>query len=155
MKKAIFLPALLIAIVSCVQESNTDYKSELLSLHEIQRKAHLENDADLLVSVMADTLTMVQSGTVQSVAKEDVRTRFSQYFKTIHYKKWDNIKTPILSISDDGSLATMTVEMEMETASVVDGVKGEYSKGYWAWIAIYKKIEGEWKLFSMSSGVKG
>lgn len=139
---------------SCQKKSDENHIEVLLQLNDEQRTAHLEGDADLLVAQMADTLTMIQDGVVSKVAKEDVRARFASYFPTVRYTKWDDITDPEILFSDDYSMATVTVIKEIESAPVLEDSIGTYEANQWAWVTIYQKKAGDWKMTRMSSGVK-
>ena len=126
-----------------------------MRLHEKQREAHLTNDASLLVSVMADSMTVVQDGVISTNSKEEIEEMFSSYFQQVKYRKWDDISKPILQISTDGTLATIIVDKLAEAAFISNDTLGAYETTYWAWMSSYRKEStSEWKLYALASGRK-
>lgn len=144
----------LLLLFSCSKPNQQDDIATLLELNENQRQAHLKGDADLLVFDMADSLVSIQDGEIYLSSKEAVQARFSRYFTTITYKKWDDLQPPRIELSLDGSHATVITKKVTEAATLANDSIGEYSEVYWAWMTAYRKVNGEWKMYSLSSGRK-
>ena len=126
-----------------------------MRLHEMQREAHMTNDAALLVSVMADSMTVVQDGVISKNSKGDIEEMFSSYFQQVKYRKWDDISEPVLDISADGTLATIIVDKLSEAAFINGDSLSANETTYWAWMSSYRKeSNGEWKLYALASGRK-
>lgn len=145
--------SILLVLISCNSGSfNPDKaREELLHLNNLQQRAHLEGNADLLTSIMTDSLMTVQGGIITFNSREEIKRQFENNFSRVTYKKWDDISDPIIEISGDGSMATMTVNKEIELAPVVDDSVGNYSTTTWAWSSFFRKEDGEWKMYGISS----
>ncbi|KAA3623229.1 MAG: hypothetical protein DWQ02_24825 [Bacteroidetes bacterium] len=127
-------------------------KTALLNSNEIQRQAHMENDASLLVSQIADTLVTVQRGNVRTESNTTIKQRFEAYFKTVKYLKWDDISPPVIHISEDGTMATVIVEKITQAKHLDEsGNWGEASETTFAWTSTYQKISGQWLIISVTS----
>lgn len=127
-------------------------KKKLLISNEIQRRAHMENDASLLVSQIADSLITVQRGEVRIESNATIKQRFESYFKTVKYLKWDDIVPPVIHISEDGTMATVILEKITEAQHLDDaGNWGPASSTNFAWTATYQKMEGTWKIIAVTS----
>ena len=132
--------------------NKSEEEKKLLISNEIQRRAHMENDASLLVSQIADTLITVQRGKVRVESNEAIKKRFESYFKTVKYLKWDDVVPPVIHISEDGTMATVIVEKITQARHLEQsGDWGEPSETHFAWAAIYQKVEGEWKITTITS----
>ncbi len=132
-------------------QSTVDLELErqlLLESNEIQRTAHMENDASMLVSQIADEMTSVQFGDITLSSVSNVEQRFTNYFKTVKYSKWDDLEDPHITISPDGQLATMLVKKIIETAPVIGDSTGSFSSTQFAWGSLYKKVGGQWKIYA-------
>lgn len=49
--------------------------------------------------------------TISSPTKD--KTGFENYFKTVNYLVWDDLREPIIRFSDDGSMAYIIVEKDV------------------------------------------
>jgi hypothetical protein len=140
-----------IVLEASIVEDNTDYLA-LLESNEIQRRAHMTNDAALLVGEISDTMTSVQNGKVSISTNKEVRERFESYFSTVKYSKWDDLKPPIVTISEDGKMATVVFQKLTEAVHKDEnGNWSEPSSTTFAWTSLYKKINGKWKIVSNTS----
>ncbi len=149
-----FLLIICTIFFSCSNYSEQEKQSDinkLLESSEIQRKAHMTNDAELLVSQIADTMLMVSRDNITKSSNEEIKARFENYFNQVEYMKWDDLEEPIIKISDDGSLAKMYLKKIILLRGKNE--KDEWEKGatVFAWTATHKKINGQWKIISNTS----
>lgn len=128
--------------------------TELLRLHEQHKTAHMSNNVDLFVDTFADSVTQIQNGGVFTRTKTESRERFKVYFASFKFDEWADIKPPIIKISNDGKLATKIVEKRVRgTYKYTDG-KEEKDHTVFAWVEIWEKIDGKWKVISIASTSK-
>lgn len=135
-------------LVSCSPKTELqNEKNKLLKINEEQRTAHMTNDAEMLVRSMADSLISVDSGNISVNSKEQVQNRFNNYFSMVKYVEWDDLSEPLIEISDDGSLATMSVKKR----TIILDNSGTEDTTIFAWTSAFKKIGDDWKMFSITS----
>ena len=135
-------------IMGC--QAPTDHARDrelLLQSNENQRRAHMENNADLLLAEMADTLTTVQRGAIRIEAKGDMYGRWQSYFASVKYLAWDDLEPPIIELANDGSLASVSVRKITIASS--DGAPVDTT--FFAWTSNYRKINGAWKIYQVTS----
>lgn len=133
--------------------STVDMEKErdmLLALNERQREAHFEGNPALMAQGMADTVYTVQRGNISVGTKPDMVKRWEAYFKTVKYSKWDDLQEPLIEISADGTLASMSVK-KITVSTLVGDDSGAVDTTYFAWTSEYKKINGDWKIFKVTS----
>lgn len=125
--------------------------AELLRLHKQHQTAHLNYNAELFVETFAEDLVTVQRGTVLTRNKAENLKRIKGYFDSFKFKKWEDVKPPVIKISDDGTLATIIVEKIVE--GTYKNEKGETVKSVteFAWLEVWEKIEGKWKITTVAS----
>ena len=124
----------------------------LVQSNEIQRIAHLENDADRLVSQIADTMISVSRGQIQPSTNKEIKDRFDQYFSQVKYTSWDDTQVPIIHISEDGSAASVYVEKLLDVQyRNQDGELGEHNYSLFAWNSEYQRLNNEWKIVGITS----
>lgn len=122
----------------------------LLASNERQREAHMNSDPSLLALGMADTVKTVQRGEIRVEAKAGMMKRWEAYFKTIEYSKWDDLQEPLIEISDDATLAWVSVK-KITVSTLVDDLSQTIDTTYFAWTTGYRKIGGDWKVYSVTS----
>ena len=124
---------------------------ELLRLHKQHQTAHLTYDAELFVESFVENLPQIQSGEVKSSTKAENLARFRNYFSTFKFLEWKDIKRPVIKISRDGTLATKIVQKRVRGTYKND--KGEEVKSHsvFAWLEVWEKINGKWKVTAVAS----
>lgn len=145
----------LIIISSCTQSIDLDKEKEaIMALHNAQRAHHLNNNAEEFVNQFSAHFYNIDRGRILQPTKEENTKRFSSYFGSVEFIKWDDVREPIISISDDGSMAYTIVEKIVilkyptsEGTELVDST-------HYAWTSIYKKYDGLWKLDCITSTKK-
>lgn len=135
------------------QKSNEDL-TELLRLHEQQKTAHLTNNAELFIEMFSDPFTQIQNGSILTFSKEKSLARFKNYFATMKFQEWSDIAPPVVKISKDGTLATVTVNKRVR--ATYKNEKGEEEKDHsiFAWLSVWEKIGGKWKVTTIASTAK-
>ena len=152
MKVILFISIL--TILSCNSKPNIDFEKatqEILELHNRQRDFHFQKMAPEFANLLSENHISVNRGAVNTPTIEENTTRFQNYFDSVEFVKWDDIKPPVIRFSDDGSMAYTVVEKE-----VVVKYKNEESQEIlettiFAWVAIYKKYGSEWKIDCVAS----
>jgi hypothetical protein len=93
-------------------------RAALLKLHAADRDGHLKGDADLLTAPLAANFIEVVGGHAQQMSREDAKQKFLQYLKTVKFTMWDDAADPQITISSDGKLAFMIVQIKAEVAAI-------------------------------------
>ena len=148
----LILTIMVFIFVSCSKQVDLDHERKVLTqLLEQERTAHFENDVDLFVSEFADTSISVRRGVVKPQTPAEAKKRIETYFNSVEFIHWDDVAPPIIDISDDGSLAYAIVQKNVVlTYKDTLGVPLTDTTHY-AWITIYKKLAGEWKMVCNAS----
>ena len=152
--KYIYLLLLLCLMAACQNDTPSfDEAAEtekILALHHDQRRIHFEKRADEFVAQLSDNFISVNRGEVTSPSREDNQKRFQAYFDAVEFVKWDDLKEPIISFSEDGTMAYTIVEKEVAVRYPNEDEMIENTTTF-AWLAIYKKHKGEWKIDAVTS----
>lgn len=122
-------------------------KEKLLKINERNREAHFTNDASLLFDDSDSEFISVSNGDITLTTPTESKAFFANYFKSVEYTKWDDLRDPIIRFSDDGTMAYVIVEKDVAAKVSRAGAaenSGEQRLRF-AWITIYKKEMGEWK----------
>lgn len=120
---------------------------ELMALHRLQRTAHFNRDARLLVSQMSDDFTEISKGRISHPQKEELTRRFQGYFDAVTCLEWDDIRDPVIRISEDASMAYMLVNKRVRLKTS----EGKEELTIFAWTSTFRKINGNWQMTSIAS----
>lgn len=120
-------------------------KQNIRDILSQERKAHFDKNVDLFVSTFADSMISVHSGKTDRKSIDDYKKRFGPYFNRVTFSRWDDSKEPIIDISDDGSMAYAVVNKTVVLTYPDTLGKPFYDSTNYAWVSIYKKINGQWK----------
>jgi len=146
----VIITGLLIVGQSC--NNHPDFEAEkktLLILHNEQRKAHMEKNVSLLIKDSSIDFIEVNRGLIKKPTQAESIKRFQSYFDAVDFVKWDDVSPPVFSFSDDGTMATTVVDKFVITTKKAEG--GRLDTVQYAWLAVYKKINGKWQMHRMSS----
>lgn len=123
------------------------HRQELLRLNEQMRTAHLTGDAGAIIAIQAYPYTKVNAGRVSHPTEEENIERFQNYMSSMKLTAWDDLSDPIITLSDDATLATVIYRkhLSMKPAGQPDA---EPMEGIFAWQSTYKRTPEGWKQIS-------
>ena len=127
-------------------------RTELLSLHETTRQAHLLGDAALLAATIGDQLLLAENGALRIQSKAEVAQFFTGYFKRVRSRQWRDVSPPVVAISPDGEMAWMAVEVEAQYTQADKPAEGEKTFKS-SWIATYQRDKCTWRMTGIASDV--
>ncbi len=123
------------------------HRQELLRLNETMQKAHLNGDAETIIAISAYPYTKVARGKISHPTEEENEQRFQNYMTTMKLSAWDDLQEPIVTISDDATLATVIYRKHL-AMTPVDEPDAEPVEGIYAWQSTYKRTPEGWKQIS-------
>lgn len=145
-------------------------RAALFALHERQRAVHVGRDAEGFVALLADDFVSVQNGRIQRSTPEENLARFKRYFAAVEFLEWDDIAPPVITLSPDGTLATMAVHKRVTVvptgvssstsasatthpgqASLQSHPHAQAGTTLFAWIATAEKQDGVWRITQVAS----
>ncbi|MCA0151656.1 nuclear transport factor 2 family protein [Winogradskyella vincentii] len=152
----VYLYIILIAsfTYSCNEKVEFDIekeREEILKLHNQQRDNHFNKDSIAFANQLSDNFISVNRGKITMPTKEENIKRYNSYFSSVNFVKWDDVSDPIIRFSEDGSLAYTIVNKIVEVTYKDDDGNTSNSATHFAWTAIYKKYNGEWKTDCVTS----
>ena len=123
--------------------------NELLRMHYRDRAAHFNRDAASIYADFADEYFNIGNGQVNRADREAGQKRMQAYFDASTFLEWDDITPPVIRVSDDGSMAYILVHKKVRLLNKNGGGKEEIE--VFAWTTTLKKIDGKWKMTSVTS----
>ncbi|MSR63589.1 MAG: hypothetical protein EXS08_14220 [Planctomycetes bacterium] len=144
---------LLVLLVGCAARPDlARERAALLELHEAQRCAHLAEDAEALVELLADDYFELADGVLRRPPREESQARFQGYFDAVEFLAWEDIAPPEIELSADGSLATMAVQKVVRLRTREEDGTEHIERALYAWLATCAKdAAGRWRLASVTS----
>ncbi|HKO81971.1 MAG TPA: hypothetical protein VJU78_16305 [Chitinophagaceae bacterium] len=148
-KMPLYLFTLIIIFQACTSNDGFDRQKEIKAIKSLlqqERKAHFERNTELFMSEFADSMISVNKGKVSVATPEENKKRIRAYFGSVEFIKWDDVAEPIIRLADDGSLAYAVVQKQV-ILSRTDSLGKPFidTTGY-AWVSVYRKQKGEWKV---------
>ncbi len=125
-------------------------RQEILRIQQLQRSYHFNKDSVAFAESQAADMISVNRGSVSYPTREENIQRYNNYFSSVEFIKWDDTSEPVIRFSPDGKLAYSIVEKEVVLEHEDDGKTIESTTNY-AWVAIYRKGDGGWKIECVAS----
>lgn len=141
-------------IVSCnkpIQFNESVEKEKILKLHHAQREYHFNKDSIAFANQLSDNFISVNRGVISRPKRESTVARYNQYFSSVEFIKWDDVKVPIIKFSDDGSIAYTIVDKLLIVSFKDENENLVEEKTHYAWTTIYKKYNNEWRIELVTS----
>jgi hypothetical protein len=126
-------------------------QDEILAILRDDRRAHLETDAALLASHLAETLVEVSGGAVHPTPRAEVESLFASLFEGASYEMWEDTAPPVIRLSADSTMAWVARSVRVRRRA--PGLDGEpvlqaFTSAY---TATYERLGGEWRMTSVTS----
>lgn len=128
--------------------SAEDARRSLLEAHSQERGAHLARDADRMTALVVEGFVMLDSGEIRTLSIAEQRDRFTKYFASVTFDRWDDLEPPRVWVSADGTLGSVAVRKEVITRSVEDGSTG---RAVFAWLETWERGPEGWRIRVVAS----
>jgi hypothetical protein len=148
MRAIVWSSLVLLVQAACAGAGEQASVDELLELQDVQRRAHLEKNAELLVALFADDFMNIQNGEITRPGRDESRARFQAYFDASSFLAWEDLTPPIIRVSADRSMAYVVVQKRVRLQA---GASSEVQEAEFAWLETYEKRGGEWALTALAS----
>ena len=146
MKRLLPLVLTLILSLSAKGQNVEADTADLLRMHEIVIRAHLQNDLDSWMAIEADKVISANGGKVTFPSRSDREKARLSYLPIATYSSYRDVKHPVIRISEDGTLGWLIAEVEVVGEYKQSDGSEEHFSNVWAWIELYARSESGWKL---------
>ena len=135
---------------ACAPHNAADHDvAALLEFQQQERAAHLRKDVPLMVEMLHDTVCQIKGGKVTYFTKDEMANRFTRYFGMVEFIKWEDSQPPVVTVSDDHSLAHILAQRHVEL-KLKDSVS-TVEKTDFAWTELWRKKNGRWRLYTITT----
>jgi hypothetical protein len=118
--------------------------ARLLALHEKVMRAHRQSDVALLLEDEADEYLVANRGAITQPSLAQRRAQLGPYLERTTFEYYRDARTPSVSVSADGTLGWVMVQVEARGTQAGAGPQREPVAFTSAWIELYRKIDGRW-----------
>jgi hypothetical protein len=130
----------------CPYELLTE-EQKLLRLHREVMDGHYFENMKSMYGFVSDSMHIVSAGEVYRMSGKRASESLDRSMKFRNHEMYDDLIRPVVSRSDDGSLAWVIVQVKAHGVRLDDkGNETEPLDFVSAWIELYEKVEGEWKM---------
>ena len=126
-------------------------RDKILQLHNAQRHNHFNKDSISFASHQSENFISVNKGKITHPKKEEMISKYHNYFSSVEFVKWDDVTNPIIRFSEDGKLAYTIVDKIVKITYEDENGDRVDDETHYAWTAIYKKYGDEWKVDCVTS----
>jgi hypothetical protein len=150
-------PLIFVALgAACAAPSvSPDAEQRLLALHEAVLEAHRTGNVDLWMSVEGDEYVSANGGAITFPSAAERRAMRTPYLAATTFDSYRDTRDPVVRVSDDGTLGWVIAEVEVAGARLGGDSTLTPIHETWAWIELYRKVDGEWKLVGNVSNRRG
>jgi hypothetical protein len=146
--------AFVVAGCSPAPPTSDDAKAELLALHAQVLDAHRRGDVEPWMRAEADEFVSANGGEITFPTAEERRAARTPYLASTSFEVYRDLVTPVVEVSPDGLLGWVIAQVEVRgTRTAADSTTTPVAD-VWAWIELYRRIDGEWKMVGNVSNRK-
>ncbi len=118
--------------------------ADLAALHRGAIDAHVTSDVTRLTAGEFDRSTVARRGALVETTREALVARLGPYLRSIRFTRYEDVRVPVIAVSNDGSLGWLGCEIEADGHEV--GPQGQEARVAYAfsWFETAIKRDGRW-----------
>ena len=143
-----------IQLQSPLEDTESD-EAILLRMHRDVIRFHLDNDVESWLASEGDDYVSANGGGITFPTLEERRAQRGPYLARTTFTEYRDLVDPVIRVSDDGTLGWVICQVQM--AGTQRGEDGDAVPigSVWAWIELYEKHDGAWRLIGNVSNRRG
>ncbi len=145
--RAILAFFILYSVGCSADDKEVDVSNErqaLLAIYEASKRAHVNTNVEQLLANSGETFISVSNGKISRPTREDKEKFFKKYFENATYHEYDDLETPIVRVSSDGTLGWMITRLHARRTQVDKSGTSHEREFVYAGIMLYEKKDGKW-----------
>lgn len=137
--------AILLFTACSAGQTADDPVADLLGMHEQVLEAHRTGDVGLWLSMESDAYVSANGGRITSPTLAERRAMREPYLSSTTFDVYRDLSDPVVEVSPDGQLGWVIAQVEVKGTQTTDSTTTPIDD-VWAWIELYRRIDGEWKV---------
>lgn len=138
--------ALSLSACSRPSDGEGESRAQLLAMHEQVLEAHRTGDVEQWMAVEGDDYISANGGTITFPTTGERRGMREPYLLSTSFEVYRDLQDPIVEVSPDGQLGWVIAQVEMRGTQASSDSSTHPIEAVWAWIELYRKVDGAWKL---------
>jgi ketosteroid isomerase-like protein len=138
--------ALFLSACSGAPGGEGESRAQLLAMHEQVLEAHRTGDVERWMAVEDDDYVSANGGTITFPTTGERRAMREPYLLSTSFEVYRDLQDPIVEVSPDGQLGWVIAQVEMRGTQTSSDSSTHPIEAVWAWIELYRKVDGAWKL---------
>jgi hypothetical protein len=127
-------------------EGLTDEQA-LLRLHRVFMDGHMFGQSGGMRDGLADNVVIVSRGEVHPLSGEETLQTLEDIIARVDYSAYDDLIHPVVRVSDDGTLGWVIVQVQAAGVRLDrEGRPAGPFKFVSAWVELYEKVDGRWRM---------
>lgn len=123
-------------------------------MHELVLQAHRAGEVEAWLEIEADSFLVAGRGEIDFVTRDERRDARSRYLRGTGFSSYRDLREPIVTISDDGTLGWLLAQVEATGVRTVPDGTEEQLHFVSAWIELYRKMDGQWMMVGNVSNLR-
>lgn len=145
MKKVFIILLISVFAFSCQKSVDVEkLEQELLDLHQETLDAHFNKNVEFFVRDISEDYFQVHDGEFLHPTKEEIHTMFTHYLNSTEFERYDDLREPMVKVSDDGSLGWTIVQVRLLGEQQLENDSVNKMDYTYAWITLYEREDGKW-----------
>lgn len=149
--------AVLIGMLGCTATVKIDRAAEeqkLRDLHADVLRAHVEDDVEGWLAHESDQVLVASRGELLRPTAHERRAQRQRYLSAARFEVYRDLQEPVVTISEDGTLGWLVCQVEAKGTYVTENGNAVPIEFVSAWIEMYQKIDGAWRMVGNVSNFK-
>jgi hypothetical protein len=141
---------LLVTLAPAAAEAQSPLE-RLLRLRYDGRVAHVLADPDLFNRGFSSDFRDVNRGRISRSTPAERRRRFGEYFRSVRFLEWDDVRPPVVTLSPAGDWAEVIVEKRVRYIPADPLSADRESAVRYAWTERWARMDTSWQLSTVVS----
>jgi len=140
------LVGIALAACSAPEPPGQDPAADLLAIHQRVLEAHRSGDVEGWMDVEGDEYVSANGGSITFPSLAERRAMREPYLRSTTFDAYRDLSEPIVEVSPDGQLGWVIAQVEVKGTRMTTDSTTATIEDVWAWIELYRKIDGQWKM---------
>ena len=148
------MPLVIVLLLAMLAPATAPAQSpleQLLRLRYDGRVAHVLADPDLFNRDFSPDFTDVNRGKISRSTPAERRRRFGEYFRSVRFLEWDDVRPPVITLSSAGDWAEVIVEKRVRYIPADRSSAAPESAVRYAWTERWTRADTTWQLSTVVS----
>lgn len=131
-----------------------DDLAALAAAHERVLEAHRRSDVALLLAGAFERSLSSGRGVLEETGRSELAARLGPYFESTRFSRYDDVVTPALAVSADGTLGWVACQIEAAGLQQQPPAPPQAIAFGFSWVELYARHDGGWQAIGNASSAR-